>query len=412
MATFQWTIRNYDLDGVPVTAADMTAAATVSNQIKHATNRELGLALNGIDQLDFTLYLDDPMALQLSRLHNTVKLWRKILDDDGGTIYEDPAGSPCFAGIVANTIKNGDENTMAVTTFSPLWRLQSRFHLLNHLLKTNPDTNELYTESELIWKMIDLVNNAFGLATSNTGIVEGTFSSPSEITVAPFFVQKGSNTWTNIYDGVMSRAGSVDIIPQYYHLDSDPTLMIFDTDEKRGADLSATVEFNYRTGADDNLINLTEEETPVPGEFANYVWAVGHGGPNSGKIAMASNQNDDTDGYDTIGIYMRAEDFENEILVGQTGPPTTGLVLNVQAELAQSRVPKSTYTTELSPVADIYYENDYDLGDVVMLNADKGALYVSNKKQRIYEIIINNSDNNIETVTATVANDFVGKVAT
>lgn len=409
MPTFQWTLRNYTLGGVPVTAADMTAAATVSSEIKHATGRNLGLALNGIDQLNFTLFLDDPMALQIRRLHNVVKLWRTILADDGSTIYADPAGSPCFAGRVVNTIKDGDQNTMLVSCFSPLWNLQSHFHLLNHLLKKNPATGNLYTESELIWKLIDLVNNAFSISISGTGIDLGTFSSPSEITVAPFFVQRGSNTWTNIYDGIMGRAGGIDIIPEYVHTDSNPRLMLFSTDDKRGSDLSATVGFKYHTGTNDNLDNLTEEETPIPNEFANYVWAVGQGGPNSGLVAMDENPNEDDDGYNTIGIYMRRADYEDEKNIGTSSPPTH-LMLNAQSELAQSRVPKTAYTVSMSPAASIYYGNDYSMGDVIMLNANKGALIVTNKKQRIYEATIDNSDNNMETVTMGIAKDFTGKI--
>lgn len=410
MATFQWDLRNFDLDGVGVTAADMTPAATVSNQIKHSTGRSLGLALNGVDQLNFTLFLDDPMALQIRRLHNVVKLWRTVLADDGSTIYADPAGSPCFAGRVVNVIKNGEENTMTVSCFSPFWNVQTHFHLLNHYLKTNPATSQLYTESELMWKIIDLVNNAFGISISGTGIDLGTFSSPSEITVAPFFVQRGSNSWTNIYDGIMGRAGGVDIIPEYVHTASDPTLMLFSTDEKRGADLSATVDFRYHTGTNDVLDNLIVEETPIPNEFANYVWAVGHGGPNSGLIAMDENPNEDDDGYDTIGIYMRRADFEDEKTIG-TSSPATHLMLNAQSELAQSRVPKTAYTAVMSPAAGIYYADNYSMGDVVMLNANKGALQVTNVKQRIYEAEISNSDNNLETVTMGIAKDFTGKVA-
>lgn len=408
MAITRWTLKNYNLSGVGVTAADMTHAATISNQIKHYTNSKLGLALNGVDQLDFTLYLDDPMALQIRRLHNVVKVWRTVLDDDGSTIYADPSDTPCFAGVVSNTIKDGDANTMNITAMSPLWRLQSRFHLLNHYLKTNPDTGNPYTESEMIWKLIDLVNEAFGIGDSNTGITKGTFSAGSEITVAPMFIQKGSNTWTNIFDGIMGRAGSVDIVPRYHHTASSPRLMYLDTDEKRGTDNTA-FSLNYHTGSNDNLDNLTEEETPIPGEFANYVWAVGHGGPNSGKIAAAENDNDDDDGYDTIGIYMRRADYDDETLIGVSGPPATHLLLNAQSELAQSRVPKSTYTATISPASDAHYESDFTLGDLITLNADKHALVVSGVAQRVYEVTLTNSDANIETVSLGLANDFTGK---
>ncbi len=163
-------------------------------------------------------------------------------------------------------------------------------------------------------------------------------------------------------------------------------------------------------GTDDVLDNLVEEETPVPGEFANYVWAVGHGGPNSGKIALDENPDEDDDGYETIGIYMKRADFEDEKLVGDPGPPATHLMLNAESELAQSRVPKTAYTVSVSPAVGYYYYYSFAIGDVVMLNANKGALVVTNVPQRIYEVTLDNSDNNIETVTMTLANDFTGKV--
>jgi hypothetical protein len=414
MANVEWVIKNYDTSGNGVTAADMTPLATVSNTIKHAANRNLNFFLNGVDQLNLILYLDDPMALQIRRLHNVIKVWRTVRNDAGSIVYSDPEDSPCFSGVVGTTLKSGEANTMNITAFSPLWRLQSRFHLLNHYLKTNVETGLDYKQSELLWKLIDLVNEAFGYgeeSESFTGIAKGTFASGSDPVVAPQFVAKGSNTFVN-FDEIMSRPGGIDIIPEYKHFDGDATLMLFSTDEKRGNDISDTIDFRYRTGTADNLDDITEEEAPIPTEFANFLWAVGQGGPNSGKVVMQDNVNDDDDGYDTIGVYMRRADFPDIKRIGTAvPPPPTGLTAIAQAEFAQSRVPKTNYTASLSPAASFYYAKDFSLGDVVMLNADKGALHVVDEKQRIYDISLNMSDNNMETPTATISKDFTGKVA-
>lgn len=412
MANVIWTMKLYDLDGATVSANDMNVPPTSSEQIKHATNRNLHFYLNGIDDLNFTLYLDDPIAAQIRRLRNVVKVWRTVYNNLGVQIYADGANDPCFAGIVVNTVKDGDANTMTVQCFSPLWRLQTRFHLLNHYLSTNPDTAARYKQSELLWKLIDLVNGAFG-GNSFTGIARGTFSGLSnDVTVAPFFVGKGTNTWVN-FETVLDRPSSVDIIPKYYHNTTATTAyMRFFTDTKRGRDISASVDLRYNISPTDPLSNCVEEETPQPNEFANYLWAVGQGGPNSGKVVLDENINDDDDGYENIGIYMRRADFPDIKTIGSAGPPPTGLHAIAQSEFAQARVPKTSYTVTISPSANLYYGQDFVLGDVVMLNAAKGALSVTNVKQRIYDATLSMSDNNIETAQVLLANDFYGKVAT
>lgn len=415
MANVEWVMRNYDLAGDGVAANDMNIPPSSSNIIKHATSRQLSLALNGIDDLSFQIYLDDPMATEIRRLNNVIKLWRTVRDDAGNVLYADTAGSPCFAGVVGSTIKDGDSNLMTIRAFSPFWRLQFRFHLLNHYLVINVDTDSEFTQSELMWKIIDLINEAFGYQASSesfTGIGQGTFSAAVEPIAAPFYVPKGSNSYTNIFETIMNLSGGVDIIPDYFHDDGDPTLMLFSTDEKRGQDLSATLAFNYHTGADDTLDNLTEEETPIPNEFANFLWAVGSGGPNSGKVALEENISDDENGYANIGVYMRKADFNDVQILGELGPPKTDLYALAEAEFNRSKTPKTTYSISLSPGSNIYYGNDYSIGDVGMLNAGKGALQVIDVKQRIYEATLSMSDNNIETSNLTIADDFFGKVAT
>jgi len=399
MSNVTWTMRLYDTSGGPITAADYNGA--VSNEIKHGFNRQLEVPLNGIDTLNFALYLDDPMSYQITRLRTVVKLWRTIRNDAGSVIYAD--SQPCFGGIVGYTNRNGAENTMGITVQAPFWRLQFRFHILNHYLKINMDTNEDYKQSELMWKLIDLVNNAFGLEDSNTGIIKGTFASANDPVVAPYFVAKGSNTWTHIFETIMNRPGGVDIAPSYTHVDGDPSIMVFNTEEKRGGD--NTVTFRYRTGNTDNLDNLIEENQPVPQEFGNYLWAVGQGGPNSGKIAMEENIDGDADGYHNIGIYQVRKDFPEIKKIGLAGPPPTHLKAIAQSEFAQARVPKTNYSCEISPVGPIYYGLNYNVGDTTTLLGGKGSLSVD-ALQRIYDATLSMSENNIESVSISLADDF------
>jgi len=411
MANVTWTMKLYDLGGNAVTAADMTPAATVSNTIKHATNRKITYYLNGVDELEFGLFLDDPMALKVQKLKTTVKVWRTIVDDAGGALYSDPANEPAFAGLVTQDPKDGEGNIMNVKCFSPLWRLQSRFHLLNHYLDINPDTSSAYTQSELIWKLIDLVNNAFG-SDSFTGISEGNFAWGAEPVMAPYFIARGSNTWTLIFEDLMKRAGGPDIVPRYHHTKRNPRLMYFDTEQKRGNDISASFGFNYHTGTDDNLDNITQEGIINPGEFANYYWAVGQGGPNSGKVVVRENNAASGYGYNAIGVYMQRSDYPDIKRIGVEGPPRTYLRAVSHAEFQQLRTPRENYTATVAEASGIYYKNDFELGDVVMLNADKGALQVSNKKQRIFQASLSMSDNNVEKPDVLIDDDFYGKVAT
>lgn|SRR5574338_137768 len=408
MANVKWTMRLYDRNGAQITAADMTPSATVSNEIKHATERQIEMPLNGIDTLGFTLFLDDPMAYQIKRLSTYVKVWRTIYDYGTTPIWADPADTPCFGGVVSYTNKDGDQGTMQVTCQSPFWRLQLRFHILNHYLNINVDTSQQYTQSELMWKLIDLVNNAFGLGISNTGIAKGTFSSGNDPIVAPYFVAKGTNTYNHIFEVIMNRPGGPDIVPVYTHVDNDPTVMYFNTDEKRGT--NGAFALNYRTGTNDNLDNCTEEEPVIPGEFGNYLWAVGAGGPNSGKIALEENVNEDDDSYESIGIYMVRKDFPEIKKIGLAGPPPTHLKAVADAEFAQARVPKTNHTCTISPAGNLYYGKDFNLGDTGSLVATKGALNVNKTGQRIYDVKLTISDNNVEIADISIADDFTGKV--
>jgi hypothetical protein len=410
MADVTWHIKHYDRFGNAINTnyASYVIGEGSTNEILHATNRQLGFYLNSIDTLNFSVYLDDPVATQIKRLESFIKVWRTW--PGGG----DPSNQPCFAGIVGNHQKIGSQNIMNVSAYNPLWRLQLRFHLLNHYLKTNPDTDEEYRQSELIWRLIYFVSNAFGPTVSNTGIEEGIFSDRfSEITMAPYFQPKGANVWSEIFDGILAKASSIDIIPRYHHTSGNSRLMYLDTALKRGTDKSGSVSFEYHTTTPSNCDDFNELEEVIPGKFGNYVWAVGAGGPNSGKVAVAQDAGFLDEGYNRIGIYMVRNDYPDVKRLGVLGanPPITATHLRANSlnDLDRAIVPDHRYEIVLSEAANIYYGKDFSIGDVVEVNASKGAISASGLKQRVYECNLSMSDNNVETVQPRIANDFTGK---
>lgn len=406
MANTTWTMKLYDLDGSPVgTDVDTSTAGLISE----ATDRRLELNHNGIDQLTFALYLDDPFAVNLFTKSRIVKLWRNVNDTEYSKTFTQGATAPEFSGFVTGIDMLGQSNLMNITCQSPFWRLQTRFHLLNHYLAIDTDTGAPYKQSALMMKLIDLVNNAFELGvtgSSYTGISEGTFSWAGEPTISPYFVQKGSNTWQHIFENIMTRPAGVDITPRYFHTDGNPVQMFLDTSEKRGTDKSGTTGvFNYNVGADPNCDDMTKNELIVPGNFGNFVWVVGQGGPNSGKIVERYDDDATDPGSEAIGVYQKyvaADDYQriNDAMRTQA-----------DAELARARIPDRQYTATLSPAGGTYYRSDFVLGDVVYLNADKGAMSFSNVKQRIYQVVLGMSDNNMETAEVALSSDFYSKVA-
>jgi hypothetical protein len=163
------------------------------------------------------------------------------------------------------------------------------------------------------------------------------------------------------------------------------------------------VKFRYRTGTNDNCENVSEDLEVNPGDFANFLWVVGQGGPNSGKVALAwDNDSGDFDS-DSVGLYMKVIDHSELKRLNHLQPIA-------DAELKQSRFPKDALTVTLSPYGGLIFKNDFNIGDVVQVIADKNALQV-NEKQRIYQIGLAMSDNNVEIASPLVSKDFYGKVA-
>lgn len=402
---YEWVMRHFNIQGTGITAASYDPNLPTNNEIRYAADRQVHLALDTWDELSMSLYLDDPMAATINPLSSVIKMWRKIYDDAGTLIYEDIFALPAFCGVVGYVNKNGEENKMQIKVYSPLWRLQFRFHILNHYLQTNTDTNAPYKQSELVWKLIELVNQAYGVD-SYTGIDKGTFSWFAEPTMAPYFVGKGTNTWANIRDDILARASSPEIIPKYTHQSLDPSLMTLDTDKFRGTDRRAQIDFRYHTGTNDNLINFSEEIQIAPDQFANYQWVVGHGGPNSGKVQIQE-VIPAPYGRDEIGIYMSLRD-KKEIKLSDT--TLTNIVAGTFQEIKN---PPKLYSIDVSPtISTPLYGQNYQLGDAIKLNANKGALVVTNVEQRIFEATLAISENNVENVNLLIANDMNEKIIT
>lgn len=398
-----WVMKLYDISGNPVNFSTVNPTAS-DNIIRHAENKSLTFNLNTFDELSFDLYLDDDAAANIRRGFSVVKVWRYVGDVNHNKFFVSP--DPVFCGVVTYTSMSGQANRMNIKCSSPLWRLQSHFHLLNHYLEANTDTGDNYTQSELMWKLIDLINSAFG-SDSFTGIAQGTFhwGLPNEPQPVPYFVGKGSNTWSNIFDDLMVRPASPDIIPKYKHIsDGVSTLMEFDTDEKRGHDISNSFQFRYHTSTNANCEEMTIEQQIVPGDFGNYVWLVGQGGPNSGKVASRSNASAlvNTDGYGEIGIYMARVDRDEVKRFDALNPLA-------DAESLTRKHPVPIYTVSISPVAGIYYMVDFVLGDLVGLLADRGAMQID-VSQRVYQVTLNMSRSNVESCEVLLSHDFYGKV--
>lgn len=416
---FSWDIRVYDLDGVELA------------QLTEATNRTLAYPLNGLDSFQCGVYLDDPLVdpnqggdpAIIRTIDRTLKVWRTVTDvtvpEVPLVVYQDDPETPSFAGYISRVNKSGSDDLIEIVAQAPLWRLQTRFHLLNHYLvidypgQANPpptphqggnEDGDPWDISALMFRLIDLIQGAFGGASFN-GILKPTGSAPywpKTLEMGPFMVHKGDNTWT-LFNTLLDQVGGPDLTPEYIHVAGQPDLMYFKTAEHRGTDVSAAVSFDYYTG-NYNLDDIDELEEILPDKFANYVWCVGQGGPNV-TVALAEDETSDV-GYANVGVYMHL--LDNESIDTGAGSVTQD---NADAELVKTDIRPQTYTVMVSPLT-LIYGVDFSLGDLVMVNANKGALQIVNKKQRVYECTISLSDNNVEAYDLTVTDDFFSKVPT
>lgn len=415
MATTNWLIKAYDNTGAPLTIPDMKGDAADSETVLYADDRLWSVPLNGLDMLSGKLLLADPASALINKKTTVLKMWRSISDTLNSKTLAITAGTPDFAGpVISNGIDTAGAGYRTFTAVSPLWRLNNHFHLTNHHLVTDVTPADPFLNggneddlpfdaSALMWYLIALINAAFHDAGGDTGIHKPPTGPPfweKTIDISPFFVGKGSNTWSNIFDNIMNQIGVADLTPQYIHSDNNTALMYFMTAPHRGTNSVATVSFDYRTG-NFNLDDIAVDESMVPGQYGNYVWAVGDGGPN--VYVSDPPASDPTDMLDN-GIYMK--------IVTLPGAYKQALDLVAPAELARGETSdEPTYQLTVHPGGPLYFNLDYFVGDLINLNAQKGyGLNVTDVAQRIYQVDLAMSKDNVETPNILVARDFIGAI--
>lgn len=407
MAIVTWRKKLYDLGGNLISSVD------------EATNRSWAEALNGIDQMDIGLYHDDALVPELRPGYVVLKMWRDVVDPENGISSIRPDAFPTFAGILGQRNIQPGSNVFNYTFYSPLWRLQSRFHLLDHYLgpdtivldpqNTGPGTEIVpATVGNLLWKLIDLVNNTWGPDVNETGIGRGSFEDTGLLGDV-YTIAKNDSTWEH-FDSILSAFGSPDIAPTYQHVDGNNEYMLLNTRLYRGLNLTGAwglafpkVALYYTQDRElRNLADLGLQEVIQPGVTANFVR--GHG--QAGKESISA-QDDETGVYfgrDEVGPYMKNVTYDSV-------HTAASLWAHVQMELKRTGKPVVVWSPQLGQNVPPYYGVDFGMGDLIVLNADRdGRDTGGDLAQRVYQMRATMSDNNVETVTVAVADDFTDKV--
>jgi hypothetical protein len=181
MSTVEWKIGVYNRTAVAQNSTSFDGSVT-NVYLKHADDLRWTIPLNGVDELEFSLLLNDPAALLIQKNKTVIRLWRNINDPAAGKTHTQATGTPNFVGIVTNVTKSGEANKMTVQCMSPLWLVQAHFHLDNHRLVTDTSAfggsnyeggnanNKAWDHSALMFRLIDLINGAFKASGGDTGI--------------------------------------------------------------------------------------------------------------------------------------------------------------------------------------------------------------------------------------------------
>lgn len=454
MAEVTWDIRLFDNLSQPKVAAGMYPEDAVNNQIRFATNLEWTFPLNSVDMFQGAVYLDDPMAAIIEKKTCIIKVWRAVNDAVAGKTKSPVSTRPDFAGPVVSIGRNeGGNGMLRFTAANPMWRLQNHFHIRNHHLVldnlTGLDTQGNHQggnrddlpldQSALMFKLIDLISHGVLPSPYDSGLgivkpltsdydeaIPGNFVGidlglnywPKSIVVAPFYAGAGVSVWSEIMEDIMNREGGVDLVPEYVHdpdgsetgygvvshpVDGRRTLLIFNTALKRGTNRANSMRFAYRYGSSPNLETLDEVGQITPGTYANFVWVVGNGGPNT-YFAQANLTAPALTDIDANGLYMKLVTVGGSFKASMDAQAPDELEKGLKADVP-------VYTANISPAARIYYDIDYKLGDVCTFDMEQGYWSRIGITQRIHQVILKYSDNNVESADIAVASDFTGKVA-
>lgn len=377
-----------------------TTGALITN-LDSLFERSLTYKLNDVDQMDFSTYLDDAQAALIVPLRTVIRVWRETDDGSLGPPSARPT-APDAAFLVGSYSKSAEANTAQWTAYSPLWRLQSRYHIDPHNFSdaSKPSAvkgaNGPREASDIMWRMISFTNQVVeGTLGDATGIVKGSLFEDSPPKLIERKYDRGQNSWEMIQDLLI---GGVDLKPTYLNR-GDYGAMAFNTVLFRGVQ-NNSVKFEYGTGSK-NCSDISERIMTDPGSFSNYVTVQGESKTDADQTNV---RNDALVGAD--GLYMRFEMARN----GVTAAYRLGLA---QQYLLRGKNPVIMYEPTVSPAMDApIYGVDFHLGDGVRVSCSRGAgMTFTNQWQRVIEVKLDLSDGNMETCSPTLIDDYNGQVS-
>jgi hypothetical protein len=396
-----YSITLYDIGGSPI--ASLTESAF---------DETLTRVLNGIDSFSWSMHLDAPETAQVLPIQRLVRVWR------GGALV--------FAGVVGPRSRNAASRTANFTAYSPLWRLQHRFHIdphdftyitgrgqLNPALPTDAYAGGT-DPSEIMWTMIEFTSQVvLYTGGDDAGITEGSFATYSLIdnfeTGPPLLgkrYSRGQNTWDLIQE-ILQAPGMPDLDCTY--IDGGASMMQFNTVAKKGADNGFSLD--YRTGQK-NLDDLIETTSVEPGSFANYVAVQGQGDtdaqqtivradgvtqpiPRSGGLSWTP-----PDLITSHGLYMRFEQIEEALEKDGLNARAYGQYL-----LRRNMYPPVNYEPVLSPAVVWNWPGDFDVGDTVTINCNRDSMAFS-AQRRIDEVTVKRGPDGSETFNLSLHEDL------
>lgn len=396
-----WGIVLYDIGGSPI--ADLSQAAF---------NETLTRELNGIDTFSWEMHLDAMETSQVAAITRLVRVWRD--------------GTLMFAGVVGPVTRSAAARTASFTAFSPLWRLQHRYHIdphdftyitgrgqLNPAFPTDPYQGGT-DPSEIMWTMIEFTSQVVGYSGGDdAGIVKGSLAQYAfidNLELGPPLLGKrysrGQNTWDLIQD-IIQAPGMPDLDCSY--IDGGSSMLEFNTVAKKGS--PAGVSFDYRTGAK-NLDDLVETTNVEPGSFANYIAVQGQGDtdaqqtivradgvtqpiPRSGGMSWTP-----PDLISSHGLYMRFEKLEEAVEKDGLNARALG-----QHLLRTGMYPPVYYDPVLSPAVVWDWPGSFDIGDTVTINCARDGMSFS-VGQRISQVTCKRGADGAETFGVTLFTDL------
>lgn len=401
--------------------------ADISDEL---VSRNRGINLNGIDTFGFGLSTRAANAGLVQPLSTFVRMWRDV---EGRAPR--PEGFPNFCGWVGQPSKSAKNKSMTFMSYSPIWRLQSRFHIdvhdfgdptaagASYEAVNNPNTP--MTPSQILWKMIE--NTAQVTSPDDwMGMALGALNTAEKTWWERY--PRGQSTW-ELLTNFLGK-GLFDLFPTYVSDPGNPDRMIlFNTVTKRGVARSSP-KFEFIADKEDprypgNLDDMTEAVSTEPGSFATYVVVQG---PGDRKVDRAIWEADGgSRSMDWLGdMYVTYDGIPT-----RTNPPFTTLPNDMNdigvyqlweknnlamfqdqrdahafAKLKRMHAPPQVLSAVFPPGSDSGFEHDWNVGDVMLCSCDEGAMSFTDVSRRVAAVNLTLDDLGAETCAVTLVEDY------